>query len=78
MALGLGTRLFAFLLFVNMTVAFLVAEPEAFRAVLSDPDKFQAASAYNDWFATLLILILGPGYLALDTLIRHFYRKTER
>ena len=77
LALGLGTRLFAFLLFVNMTVAFLVAEPEAFRAVLSDPDKFQAASAYNDWFATLLILILGPGYLALDTLIRHFYRKTE-
>ena len=76
-ALGLGTRLFAFLLFANMTIAFLVAEPEAFSAILSDPDKFQAASAYNDWFATLLILILGPGYLALDTLVRHFYGKSE-
>jgi putative oxidoreductase len=76
-ALGLGTRLFAFLLFANMTVAFLVAEPEAFAAILSDPDKFQAASAYNDWFAALLILILGPGYLALDTLVRHFYGKSE-
>lgn len=76
-ALGLGTRLFAFLLFANMTVAFVVAEPEAFGAILSDPDKFQAASAYNDWFATLLILILGPGYLALDTLVRHFYGKSE-
>jgi len=77
LALGLGTRLFAFLLFANMTVAFLVAEPEAFAAIFSDPDKFQAASAYNDWFATLLILILGPGYLALDTLVRHFYAKSE-
>ena len=76
-ALGFGTRLFAFLLLANMTVAFLVAEPEAFAAILSDPDKFQTASAYNDWFATLLILILGPGYLAVDTLVRHFYRKTE-
>ena len=76
-ALGLGTRLFAFLLFANMTVAFVVAEPEALSAILSDPDKFQAASAYNDWFATLLILILGPGYLALDTLVRHFYGKSE-
>ena len=76
-ALGLGTRLFAFLLFANMTVAFVVAEPEAFGAILSDPDKFQAASAYNDWFATLLILILGPGYLALDTLVRRFYGKSE-
>ena len=76
-ALGLGTRLFAFLLFANMTVAFLVAEPEAFAAILSDPDKFQAATAYNDWFATLLILILGPGYLAVDTLVRHFYGKSE-
>lgn len=76
-ALGFGTRLFAFLLFANMTVAFVVAEPEAFGAILSDPDKFQAASAYNDWFATLLILILGPGYLALDTLVRHFYGKSE-
>jgi putative oxidoreductase len=76
-ALGLGTRLFAFLLFANMTIAFVVAEPEAFAAILSDPDKFQAASAYNDWFATLLILILGPGYLALDTLVRNLYGKSE-
>jgi putative oxidoreductase len=77
LALGLGTRLIALLLFVNMTVAFVVAEPEAFRAVFSDPDKFTGASAYNDWFATLLILILGPGYLALDTLLRRLFPKTQ-
>jgi len=77
-ALGLGTRLIALMLFVNMTVAYITAEPEAFKSILSDPDKFTAASAYNDWFATLLILILGPGYLAVDTLLRRFFPKTER
>jgi len=76
-ALGIGTRLIALLLFVNMTVAFWVAEKEAFGSILSDPDKFTAASAYNDWFATLIILIMGPGYLAVDTLLRRFLVKEK-
>lgn len=66
---GLGTRLVSLVLFANMTVAFLAAEKDAFLSVFSDPDKFQAASAYNDWFAVLLILILGPGLFSLDWLL---------
>lgn len=69
LAIGLGTRLVSLILFVNMTVAFLAAEKDAFLSFLSSPDKFQAADAYNYWFAALLILILGPGSLALDRLI---------
>jgi len=69
LALGLGTRMVSLILFVNMTVAFLAAEKDAFLSVLSNPDKFQGADAYNYWFAALLILILGPGSLALDRLI---------
>jgi putative oxidoreductase len=70
LAAGILTRLTALLLFVNMTVAFWAAEKEAFLGVISDPDKFQAASAYNYWFAALLILILGPGLYAIDTFFR--------
>ncbi|MGD0892587.1 MAG: DoxX family protein [Terracidiphilus sp.] len=69
LAVGIGSRLVALILFVNMTVAFWVAEKEAFLGALSSPDKFQAADAYNYWFAALLILILGPGLFAVDTLI---------
>jgi len=58
---------------VNMTVAFWTAEKDAFLGVLSNPDKFQAADAYNYWFAALLILILGPGWIALDTLIARWF-----
>jgi putative oxidoreductase len=76
-ALGIGTRLISLLLFVNMTVAYLTAEPDAFAAVLSNPDKFTGASAYNDWFATLIILIMGPGYLAVDTILCRFLDNKE-
>jgi putative oxidoreductase len=67
LAVGLGTRLIALLLFINMTVAFWAAEKDAFLAVISNPDKFQGADAYNYWFAALLIMVLGPGLFALDT-----------
>jgi putative oxidoreductase len=70
LAAGLLTRLTALVLFVNMTVAFWAAEKGAFLGVISNPDKFQAADAYNYWFAALLILILGPGLFALDTLFQ--------
>jgi putative oxidoreductase len=69
LALGLGSRLVPLVLFVNMTVAYITAEPEAFKSILSDPDKFTGAAAYTFWLATLVILIFGPGYLALDNFI---------
>lgn len=69
-AAGVGSRLVSLVLFVNMTVAFWTAEKGAFLGVLSNPDKFQAADAYNYWFAALLILILGPGWIAVDTLLK--------
>ena len=74
-AAGIGTRIVSLVLFVNMTVAFWTAEKDAFLGVLSSPDKFQAADAYNYWFAALLILILGPGWLAVDTLIKKQFPK---
>lgn len=69
LAVGLGTRIISLILFLNMTVAFWTAEREAFLGVFSNPDKFQGADAYNDWFAALLILAFGPGVFALDWLI---------
>jgi len=68
-ALGLGSRLISSVLFVNMTVAYWTADREAFGQILSDPGKFYAADPFTFWFAALLILILGPGVFALDTLL---------
>jgi len=77
LAVGIGTRLVSLVLFVNMTVAFWTAEKDAFLGVFSNPDKFQAADAYNYWFASLLILILGPGFFSLDEIIGRWLSPPE-
>ena len=73
LALGVGSRITALFLFATMTVAYWTADRDAFLGVFTDPDKFTAAGPYTIWFAALLILILGPGKWALDTLLARFW-----
>ena len=67
--LGLASRLIALPLAFDMLVAYIVADREALAAFFSDPGKFSAAAPFTFLFASLLILIFGPGRFALDTLI---------
>jgi putative oxidoreductase len=69
LALGLGSRLIALLLAGDMFVAFITADREALFSIFSDTDKFYAAAPYTFLFASLIILIFGPGMLSLDHLI---------
>ncbi len=64
--IGLGTRAAALLLAGDMLVAFVVADREALLSVFSDPDKFYAAAPYPFLLAFAMVLIFGPGRLALD------------
>jgi putative oxidoreductase len=72
-ALGLGSRLISGVLCVNMTVAYWTADRDAFFSILSAPDKFYGADPFTFWFAALLILVLGPGSLAIDTILRRVF-----
>jgi putative oxidoreductase len=71
-ALGLLSRLTSLVLFVNMTMAYLSVPDDRvnFSHIFSKPEDFYNATPYTYWFAALLILILGPGSLAVDTLIK--------
>lgn len=69
LAIGLGSRIIAFLLAADMTVAYYVGDHDALLSFFSDPDKFYAAAPYTFLVASLIILIFGPGKLALDTVI---------
>jgi putative oxidoreductase len=80
-ALGIASRLTSLVLFVNMTMAYLSVPDDRinFAHMFSKPEDFYGASPYTYWFAALLILILGPGFLAIDTLIlRRFVPERER
>jgi len=71
-AFGIASRLTSLVLFVNMTVAYLSVPDDRvnFSHIFSKPEDFYGASPYTYWFAALLILILGPGLFAIDTLLR--------
>ncbi len=73
--LGLGSRLIALPMAIDMIVAYVKADNEALHSVISEPDKFTAAAPYNFLFVFLLILFLGPGFFSLDTLIRWFTKE---
>lgn len=80
LVLGLLSRLTGLVLTVNMLVAFLSVEGDrqALLSVFTDPDKFSAATPYGFLFASLVILILGPGKLSLDTLLEHRLGQPEK
>ncbi len=63
---GLGSRLAALPLAIDMMVAYIVADREALGQIFSDPDKFYAAAPYTFLFASLIVLIFGPGRFSLD------------
>jgi len=69
--LGLASRLTGLALAGDMFVAYLTADREALFSFFSNPGKFYAADPYTFLFAALLILIFGPGWIALDSWITH-------
>ena len=71
LAIGLGSRFFGLILAFDMLVAYLTAGREALLSIFSDPGKFYADDAYTFLFASVLILIFGPGRFSLDALLQH-------
>ena len=73
--LGLASRLVAVPLVIDMVTAFLVADRDSLKSILSDPDKFFNAAPHNLLFIALVILAFGPGKFSLDTLILAYRKK---
>jgi putative oxidoreductase len=69
LAIGLASRPIALLMTVNMLVAYLTADREALFSIFSDPGKFYGATPYTFLFASLLVLIFGPGKYSVDALL---------
>jgi len=76
LAIGLLSRLTALALTINMIMAYVTADRDALRSIFSDPDKFYAAAPYTFLVASLIILLFGPGKVALDTLLDQFLGAT--
>jgi putative oxidoreductase len=78
LALGLFSRLISLMLTVNLITAYITADREALSSIFSDPDKFMAAAPFTFLFASLLVLIFGPGKIAVDTLLGRWFPAPEK
>jgi putative oxidoreductase len=70
LALGLFARPAAVPLIFTMLVAYWTADHDALVALTSNPDKFVTATPFLFLFASLLVLVFGPGRLSLDELLK--------
>jgi putative oxidoreductase len=69
LVLGLGSRLIALPLVIDMIVAYITADREALFSIVSNPDKFTGAAPYTFLVASLIVLIFGPGKASVDALL---------
>ena len=67
--LGLGSRLIALPLVIDMIVAYVTADREALLSIFSAPDKFSAAAPFTFLVASLIVLVFGPGKASLDAFL---------
>jgi putative oxidoreductase len=73
LAIGLLSRFVGLVITIDMLMAYIMADRDALFSFFSDPGKFYVADPYTFLFAALLILIFGPGLIALDTLLLRRY-----
>ena len=73
LALGLFSRVISLMLTVNLIVAYITADREALLSIFSDPDKFYAAAPYTFLVASVIVLLFGPGKVAVDTLLNRWF-----
>jgi putative oxidoreductase len=73
--LGLASRIIALPLTLNMLVAYVTADREAHISIFSDPGKFYAADPFTYFFASLLILVFGPGKISLDAAMNYLRKR---
>ena len=80
LVLGLGSRLIAIPLVIDMIVAYITADREALFSIISNPDKFTAAAPYPFLIASLIVLIFGPGKASIDAFLtgRAGHRQAQR
>jgi putative oxidoreductase len=76
--LGLGSRLISLPLLADVVGAYVTADREALKSIFSEPGKFYAADPYTFLFASLLILVFGPGKISLDALMGRLIRWESR
>ncbi|MGK5594047.1 MAG: DoxX family protein [Parachlamydiaceae bacterium] len=69
LAIGFMARLASLPLIAILCTAYATVHQEAIKFIFTEPSKLMGSSPFTFLFACLLILIFGPGKLAIDYLL---------
>lgn len=72
--LGFASRLVAVPLIITMIVAYITADLDAVKAIVSDSDQFVTATPFLFLLASLIVLVFGPGKFSVDHLLARRFR----
>lgn len=75
--LGLGSRLMTVPLCFTMVIAYVTAEREALFGLFAKPDAFFDAAPFLFLYASLVVLLFGPGRISIDALIGKLLPKPQ-
>jgi putative oxidoreductase len=75
---GIASRLAAIPVVFTMIVAYLTADQEAVRSMLSNSDKFVKADPFPFLLLALFVFVFGPGQLSVDALFKRKLWLTAR
>lgn len=75
--LGLASRPVALMFVIDMIVAYVAGDRAALGMIFSDPGKFYNADPFTFLFASLIVLIFGPGLFSLDAWIARRLAKPQ-
>ena len=67
---GFCSRLISLPLTILLTVAYLTADFDKVKMIVSDPDKFLGADEFLFLFVVVIVFVFGPGKFSVDWLIR--------
>jgi putative oxidoreductase len=73
LTVGLLSRVAALGLVIDMLTAYITSDRDSLTSFISDPSKFYNADPFIYLAFALVILIFGPGKIALDYLIEKKY-----
>ncbi|HEY4933819.1 MAG TPA: DoxX family protein [Terriglobales bacterium] len=75
--LGLGGRLVALPLTIDMIVAYVTADRAALLSFFSKPEDFYNVTPFTFLMASLIVLIFGSGRFAVDYLIERYWLRHD-
>ncbi len=74
--LGIGSRIITIPLAFTMIVAYGTAHRDALKKVFEDPDGFVTQAPFLFLFASVIVLVFGPGKLSVDHLAGKYLLKS--